>query len=278
MLDLSEIMTARILIVDNQEVNISLLEQMLRGAGYSHITSTQDSRMVCPMHVMDRYDLILLDLDMPGEDGFEALECLKQIESGNYFPVLVITANLDLRLRALQSGVRDFISKPLNPIEVQARLHNMLEARLLHQRLENWNKALEQKVMEYTAELRESEARFRSFTELSTDWYWEQDKNGKFTQVSGPVFEMLGIEMDNVLNLHCTDKSGSWDSAERAQLSDNIAARRPFLDFIYTRNNPDGTRQYFQVSGQPVFDETSRFTGYRGVGVDITPSIQAKRA
>lgn len=268
--DSLEISNARILIVDDQEANITLLEQMLRNAGYKQITSTLNPGEVCPLHLANRYDLILLDLQMPGMDGFEVMEGLKEIEAGGYLPVLVITAQPGHKLRALQSGAKDFISKPFDLVEVQTRIHNMLEVRMLYKKLANYNKELEQKVFERTAELQESEARFKSFTELSTDWYWEQDQEGKFTKVSGPVFEMLGIEADDILSTLSANPDGRWNPVERAQLSANISARRPFLDFVYTRNNPDGTTQYLQVSGEPIFDSASRFIGYRGVGADIT--------
>jgi CheY-like chemotaxis protein len=92
--------------------------------------------------------------------------------------VLVITAQPGHKLRALQAGARDFISKPFDLVEAKTRIHNMLEVRLLYKKLENYNKELERTVQERTAELRESEARFRSLTELASDWYWEQDENG----------------------------------------------------------------------------------------------------
>ncbi len=136
----------------------------------------------------------------------------------------------------------------------------------MYRKLDGYNKILEQTVLERTAELRQSEARFKSFTELSTDWYWEQDAEGKFTQVSGPVFDMLGIEALNAEGA----VSGGWNAAERALLDTNIAARKPFLDFVYSRRNADGTTQYLQVSGEPIFDSASRFVGYRGIGTDIT--------
>src|SRR6476661_241732 len=193
MLDASEILNARILIVDDQEANVLLLEQMLRNAGYTTFTSTSDPRTVCPLHKAHRYDLILLDLQMPLLDGFQVMEGLKEIEAGGYLPVLVITAQPAHKLRALQAGAKDFVSKPFDLIEVQTRIHNMLEVRLLYRKLDDANKVLEQKVLERTAELRESEARFKNFTELSSDWYWEQDAQGRFTFVSGPVFDMLGL-------------------------------------------------------------------------------------
>jgi PAS domain S-box-containing protein len=242
---------------------------MLRNAGYRHITSTRDPRTVCALHAAHRYDLILLDLQMPDMDGFQVMEALKEIETGGYLPVLVITAQPGHKLRALQAGAKDFVSKPFDLVEVQTRIHNMLEVRLLYQKLDNYNKVLEQTVQERTAELRESEARFKSFTELSSDWYWEQDAHGKFTKMSGPVFEMLGIEADELLGAGGSVSNG-WNPDERAALEANIAARRPFLDFVYSRKRADGTRQYLQVSGEPMFDAASRFIGYRGIGMDVT--------
>jgi PAS domain S-box-containing protein len=162
---------------------------------------------------------------------------------------------------------------------VQTRIHNMLEVRLLYKKLDNYNKVLEQTVLERTAELRASEARFRSFTELSSDWYWEQDAHGKFTKVSGPVFEMLGIDGDGMMDgIIGTVAAGCWDATERAQLDANIASRRPFLDFVYSRTHADGAMQYLQVSGEPMFDSGGRFTGYRGIGVDVTDRMSRNQA
>jgi PAS domain S-box-containing protein len=274
MLEASEILNASILIVDDQDANVKLLEQMLRNAGYQRITSTMDPLTVCDLHAAHRYDLILLDLQMPKMDGFQVMEGLKEIEVSGYMPVLVITAQPAHKLRALQAGAKDFVSKPFDLVEVQTRIHNMLEVRLLYQKLDNFNKVLEQTVLERTAELRESEARFKSFTELSSDWYWEQDPQGKFTKISGPVFEMLGIEAGDMLGATNTVLTGRWNAAERAQLDANIAARRPFLDFVYSRSNADGSVQYLQVSGEPMFDSSSRFAGYRGIGMDVTERMR----
>ncbi|SFD21531.1 response regulator [Collimonas sp. OK412] len=274
MLEATEILKASILIVDDQKANVMLLEQMLRNAGYAHITSTMDPRAVVSLHLTHRYDLILLDLQMPEMDGFQVMEGLKEIETAGYLPVLVITAQPAHKLRALQAGAKDFVSKPFDLVEVQTRIHNMLEVRLLYQKLEHYNKVLEQTVLERTAELRESEARFKSLTELSSDWYWEQDQQGKFTKVSGPVFDMLGIDADSAGGAVNIAPTAHWNEAERAQLEDNIANRRPFLDFIYSRSNADGTLQYLQVSGEPMFDSASLFIGYRGIGMDVTERMR----
>ena len=262
MLQATEILNASILIVDDQEANVMLLEQVLRNAGYTRITSTMDPQAVRALHQQHRYDLILLDLQMPDMDGFEVMEGLRDIEAGSYLPVLVITAQPGHKLRALQAGAKDFVSKPFDLVEVKTRIHNMLEVRLLYQKLAEYNKSLEQMVEERTAELRESEARFQRFTELSSDWYWEQDAQGNLTRFSGPVAEMLGIGSEQ--------EPQRWNATERALLDAKIAAREPFLDFIYSRANLDGSTQYLQVSGEPMFDNGSRFIGYRGIGLDVT--------
>lgn len=270
-----EILDARILIVDDQKSNVQLLTEILREAGYRNVESTLDAYAVCDLHRDKRYDLILLDLLMPGMDGFQVMERLKEAETGGYVPILVITAQPDHKLRALAAGAKDFVSKPFDLVELRTRIRNMLEIRLLYKRLERHNQALEQTVQERTAELRASEARFRRLTELSSDWYWEQDENGAFTKIYGPVMEMLGIPVEALPGKIAGD-AAHWNEPEHAALEANMAARRPFLDFVYSRTHSDGSRQYFMVSGEPMFDASGRFTGYRGIGKDVTESMQHK--
>ncbi|TDK67106.1 response regulator [Sapientia aquatica] len=273
MIKLSEVLSASILIVDDQESNVILLEKLLASAGYTNISSTKNPRAVCAMHMEHSYDLILLDLQMPEMDGFQVMEGIKEIEKNSYSPVLVVTAQPEHKLRALKAGAKDFISKPIEALELKTRIHNMLEVRLLYKKLESYNELLEKKVIERTAQLHASEARFKNFTELTSDWYWEQDAVGKFTTVSGPVFEMLGIETDD--NNEFLPEE--WNQEELATLKYNIATRRPFLDFIYSLKKPSGKTQRLQVSGEPMFDTSSRFIGYRGVGVEITDQHYAYR-
>ena len=270
MISAADILNAAILIVDDLQADVRLLENMLQGAGYTHIASTMDPHEVCTLHRTNHYDLILLDLVMPGLDGFQVMEGLNGIKGGGYLPILVITAQPDHKLRALQAGAKDFVSKPLDLIEVKTRIHNLLEVRLLYKQAENHNKLLEQTVLERTAELRQNEERFQRLTELSCDWYWEQDANGRFTQVSGPALEMLGIRGDASPDSANGVQGALWNEVERAALEENIAARRPFLDFICGRTNVDGTKQYFQVSGEPILDTSGCYIGYRGIGMDVT--------
>ena len=265
-----EILNAGILIVDDQEANISLLTQLLEGAGYTRVASTMNPKEVCALHRQHRYDAILLDLQMPEMDGFQVMAALKTSLADEYLPVIVITAQPGHKMRALEAGARDFISKPFDLPEVRMRIRNMLEVRLLYKKLDDYNKRLELAVQERTAELRESEARFRGLTELASDWYWEQDETGAFTKVSGPVQEMMGIQVGPLVGASPGYLSGGWNEAERSFLQETIGSRQPFLDFVFSHVDADGAQRKFQVSGEPMFSESCRFIGYRGIGVELT--------
>jgi CheY-like chemotaxis protein len=140
MVNASDILNASILIVDDQAVNVSLLERLLRDAGYACVASTMNPREVCALHRKNRYDLILLDLRMPGMDGFQVMEGLKTNDADGDLSVLVITAEPGHKLRALQAGAKDFISKPFDLVEVKTRVHSILEIRLLYKKLEDYDK------------------------------------------------------------------------------------------------------------------------------------------
>jgi PAS domain S-box-containing protein len=205
---------------------------------------------------------------MPGMDGFQVMEGLKTNTVDDYLPVIVLTAQPGHKLRALVAGAKDFISKPFDLVEVKTRIYNMLEVRMLYKKLARYNEELEVTVAERTAELRESEARYRSLTELASDWYWEQDDTGQFTKVSGPVLDMLGIQVESFSGA-APAALGGWNQAERELLLATIANRQPFLDFVFHRVDDAGVQQRFQVSGEPMFDRSCRFIGYRGIGVEL---------
>ncbi len=268
----SDILNASILIVDDQQANVTLLELLLSEAGYTNVSSTMNSLEVSALHRQHQYDLILLDLQLPEMDGFQVMDSLKTNAADPYLSVIVLTAQPGHKLRALQAGAKDFISKPFDLIEVKCRIHNILEVRLLYKLLADYSRRLEHTVKERTAELRESEARFRCLTELASDWYWEQDESGNFTKVSGPVQEMLGITVDTLAAPTNGAHTAGWKESERSLLRETIAARQPFLDFELNRVKADGSWQQFRVSGQPMFNEHCGFIGYRGVGVEVFSS------
>jgi putative two-component system response regulator len=195
-----DILNAEILIVDDLEANVQVLARMLVSAGYTSVASTMDPFEVCELHRKHRYDLILLDLLMPGMDGFQVMEGLKEIEPDGYLPVLVITAQPGHKLRALQAGAKDFISKPFELAEVLARVRNMLEVRLLHKKLHNYNDVLEQRVRERTADLREGYLE-TIFTMTRAVEYKDEETGAHVQRISyytRDLARMLGLEEEFV--------------------------------------------------------------------------------
>ena len=265
----AEVNAARVLVVDDQKANVQLLEQLLQDAGYQNVTSTQSPRDVGALHLEHDYDLILLDLNMPHMDGFEVMAALQAVDTDVYLPVIVLTAEPGHKLRALQAGAKDFISKPFDLLEVRTRIRNMLEIRLLYRRLAEHNRALEQTVLQRTSALLDSEERLRRLVELGSDWYWEQNETGKFTRVSGPVQQMLGIRVTDLLGHEQPVPLIGWNEVERAALQARIAARQPFLDFLFSRTEVDGSSRTYRVSGEPIFDQSCGYTGYRGIGSEV---------
>jgi CheY-like chemotaxis protein len=117
----------RILVVDDQPSNVHLLELTLRRGGYAEITTTTDPQAVGALHQQHRYDLILLDLQMPRMNGFEVMTQLRGMEGGDRVAILVISADPSLMLSALEGGATSFLSKPFVLAEVMARVQLLLE-------------------------------------------------------------------------------------------------------------------------------------------------------
>ena len=153
----TDILKARVLIVDHQPINVMLLERLLSEVGYTSVTFTIQTTKACWLQEADPYDLISLDLKLLGMDGFEVMQGLKAYArlttANDWLPVIVLTAEPTHKLHALQFGARDFISKPFYFVEVKTCIHNMLEVRLLYKIIEELNALLHQIVRERNARL-----------------------------------------------------------------------------------------------------------------------------
>jgi len=150
-------LNAKILIVDDKPDNVSLLEMMLSLSGYTNVQSTTDPREVEGLYRDNDFDIILLDIRMPYMDGFQVMEMLSGNIKGDYLPILVLTAQNDMetRLKALEVGARDFVTKPFDKMEVLNRIRNMLEVRFLYNERTRQNEILEAKVHKRTIELQD---------------------------------------------------------------------------------------------------------------------------
>jgi signal transduction histidine kinase len=153
-----KIYKAKILIVDDNASNVTLLEQSLQLAGYSSIFFTTDSRIACDLYKEIQPNLVLLDINMPHLNGYQVMKQLKEVDKDYYAPIMVLTAQSDhqTRLKAIQEGARDFLTKPFDQVEIQIRIKSMLEVRLLNDLVRKQNRMLEEKVQERTLDLANS--------------------------------------------------------------------------------------------------------------------------
>ncbi|MGK5065282.1 EAL domain-containing protein [Janthinobacterium sp. LB3P112] len=198
MISQADIYAAKILIVDDQEVNLRLLEHLLQSGGYTALSSTLDARAVAGLHQRHQFDLIILDLVMPGMSGYDVMDALRPLELEGYLPVLVIAADPDAKLAALEAGARDFISKPFDALEVLTRIRNMLEVRLLHRAARHYNTLLERTVGQRTAELQ----RFRGAMDATTDAIFLVDVLGMtLVDVNDGACRLLGYARTELLAL-----------------------------------------------------------------------------
>ena len=198
MISQADIYGAKILIVDDQEVNLRLLEHLLESGGYTAISSTLDARAVAGLHQRHQFDLIILDLVMPAMSGYAVMDALRPLELEGYLPVLVIAADPDAKLAALEAGARDFISKPFDALEVLTRIRNMLEVRLLHRAARQYNALLERTVGQRTAELQ----RFRGAMDATTDAIFLVDVLGMaLVDVNDGACRLLGYARAQLLSL-----------------------------------------------------------------------------
>jgi len=203
MIATTALQSARILIVDDHSYNVSLIEHILRMHGYSDIHGTTASDQVVALFETLRPDLLVLDLHMPGMDGFAVMEALgPHIPADDYFPILVVTADITIeaKRRALSIGARDFLNRPFDTIEVLLRIKNLLETRFLQLQLHNQNLELEAKVRQRTHEIEQAQIEILQRLALAAEF--RDDNTGQHTQrvsrLAARLANELGLPQEQV--------------------------------------------------------------------------------
>lgn len=158
----------KILVIDDEPLNVTLLQEILVENGYTRVESVLDSKLALEVCKNFQPDLILLDLLMPPPDGFALLESLRVESDETFLPVVVLTAdtNEESKRRALESGATDFLLKPFDHVEVVLRIRNLLKSRRAHLLLDNQRAALEDAVRERTSDLRSTIAQLQKTNDL----------------------------------------------------------------------------------------------------------------
>jgi len=202
-MDPKSIHDARIAVVDDETANVQLLQRILKLEGYTDVSGYTDPREFLDTCRILPPDLVLLDLMMPEVNGFEVLKRFQEsVDDFDYRPVMIITSDddRDTKQKALSSGARDFLAKPVSPVEVRLRVGNLLQTRSLQLELQRHAERLEERVRSRTVQL--EEARLEILERLALAAEYRDDATGEHTRRVGrecaALAEALGLPSDQV--------------------------------------------------------------------------------
>jgi PAS domain S-box-containing protein len=253
-----------ILVVDDDRESRMLLSEVLTAEGYTIRVADSGVLAIASLHLL-RPTLILLDVRMPQMDGFEACRHIKANEATRNIPIIFLSAGTDLddKVEGFRLGAVDFITKPFQREELLARVRTHIE-------LDRLRGNLEEKVTERTAELKESEARFRVMADVAPMFVWAADHTGDCTFFNRGWLEFTGRRLEDELGdgwaagVHPDD----LESCLRVY-RDAIAAQRSF-EMEYRLRRADGQFRWVFDRGAAMFQPGRGFSGFIGCSTDIT--------
>lgn len=251
----------KLLLVEDSSTHAEAVRQALATVGRYRIDHAESLEAGMVALRSEQFDASLLDLTLPDSDGSATVERFRA--AAGDLPIVVLTAHDDDALvgAALAAGAEDFLVKSRLDTD---RLDRALRYAILRK--------------EARQALEVSDSRFKDFAASASDWLWEMDASLRFTYVSDTIERRLGIPPTFFLGKTRMEWAEQDEPGEhwRHHLED-LEARRPFQDFEYSKRDGDGRLRHFSVSGVPVFDANGTFTGYRGVGREITARVETDR-
>jgi diguanylate cyclase (GGDEF)-like protein/PAS domain S-box-containing protein len=251
----------RMLLIEDVAATAEVVKRYLEASGEVAVQSAGTLGEALQKIASSSFDLIIADLNLPDSTGLETLDRLTQATKCLII-VLTIEEGRRIRDEALARGAYDFLQKDQLS---QAALGRVVRLATIQ-------------ASTFRA-LRESEARFRSLTELSSDWYWEQDAELRFVATAGVTDARGGITPAAHLGkrrweLPNTEIVGqTWDEHRAA-----LAARSTFRNLLLRRLDASGEVHFVAVAGRPMFDAQGLFRGYQGVASDVTARVRAEEA
>ncbi|HYL91314.1 MAG TPA: EAL domain-containing protein [Burkholderiales bacterium] len=254
--------SVKVLLVEDDRASGMVVEQHLAAIGSvrCHTQLATTLKEALDRLSRERYDLVIADLHLPDSAATETITAL--VRACDY-PVIALTVDEspELRARAAASGAYDYLLKGQL---AEGSLERPVRLAALHARTLD--------------SLRRSEERFRKLTELSSDWYWEQDAEFRLTFMSKWLAERTGLDASVYLGRRRWDQPAlNLTEADWARHRAQLERHEPFRDFEMERPTAGGGSRWLSISGEPVFDAEGRFRGYRGIGRDITESKRAEQ-
>lgn len=272
-----------ILLVDDSLTNLAAFSESLADSGYHVVVANNGLEALVQLEEY-KIDIILLDIIMPGIDGFETCRRLKAHPDYQHIPVIFMTTLSDTvdKVKGLSLGAVDYVTKPFQKEELLARIRGHVELNQLQSKLRIQNAWLvreieerrkaEEELQRRNAELRQSEARFRDLVMSLSDWVWELDGQFCITYSSEKVTTLLGYEQDEVLGktpFHFMTLKAS--NSFRVKLNQLLESKRPIEEIEHWVIHKEGHSVCLKSNGLPIFgDDPNQVIGYRGASKDIT--------
>ncbi len=279
---------AVVLLVDDSLTNLMAFSDYLSETAPQYTIITANNGLEA-LNIVEQQppDIILLDVIMPEIDGFETCHRLKNNPKTQHIPVIFMTSLADTvdKINGLNMGAVDYVTKPFQEEELLARLHTHLIIGGLQKKLQIQNHWLQKEIDERreaeaalasrNQALRRSEIRFQDMVMSLSDWAWEMDKHFRFTYSSGRIIELLGYQVEEVLErtpFQFMEKSQA--DVYNNQLSNLLLMQESIVDVECTLQHRDGHQVFLQSNGVPILDEEQHLVGYRGASKDITAQKQ----
>jgi CheY-like chemotaxis protein len=252
-----------ILAVDDTADALMFLSELLEAEGYD-VRATINGDLAVRSAIGNPPDLILLDIHMPGMDGFEVCRRLRAHAGTRDVPVIFVSAHAetDKLLEGFALGAVDFVTKPYRREELLVRVRTHLEIHRLRHHLEDL--------------VAERQQRFQDFAEVAADWFWESDADDVLRWVSRRIGGDVGCEFSEAIGMRRMDVIDAARDPENAALhNETLARHQPFRDFVYASSVWPG--RFIRTSGKPLFSRTGEFLGYRGVACDVTEQVAGEQ-
>lgn len=268
--------TKSILVVDDERNNLVTMQAILKSLGYHSETATDGAQALEKLG--PRFDLILLDVMMPGMDGFETARLIRRNPAFNDIPIIMVTVLSDKedRLRAVEAGANDFVTKPIDKTELRVRMESLLKMKEAQDAIKEHRTRLEEIVDHRTAELKESEHRYRSLFNDSPDAIFVSSRDGRISEVNQAFLDLFGFTRDEVLRISVTElvsHPGEERDLIQAVRRDGVARNYE----LQLRTKKGAIRDCLAFSSARR-DANGRFIGCQSVVHDITERKRSERA
>jgi two-component system cell cycle sensor histidine kinase/response regulator CckA len=268
----------RILIVDDEPQNRRLLEVMLTPEGFELAMATSGADALAKVAEQPP-DLILLDVMMPGMNGYEVAATLKADPATKSIPIIMVTVRDDreAKMRGLNAGAEDFLSKPVDRAELRVRVRNLLRLKAYGDYHDKYSQMLETEVALRTAHLLASEARYRRIVETSNEGVWTLDASGKTSFMNSRMAQMLDCDVSDARGRelgHFLYEDGLAQVA--ASLERTRAGRSTQIEVRLKR--ADGAPLWVLLETSAIFDADRQYEGALVMVMDVSKRREAQDA